>query len=109
MIRFRNETTNKLGGLSLMGGAEIMIDGTGFDSQAPNHLIKFKSQNTGLTEMTLIGPAMSGKFSFQDFRLQGPPKRAIFDFCGQNGELSDFSRKIFSVALFASFCEDFKT
>jgi len=54
-----------------MGGAEIMIDGTGFDSQAPNHLIKFTSRNTGLTEMTLIGPAMSDDDAFSSSSLGG--------------------------------------
>ena len=61
MARFRNETTNMLLGLSLMGGAEIMFDGSGFDAEATNHLIKLKPLNTGLTEMTLFGPALSGK------------------------------------------------
>ena len=46
-IRFRNETTNEeLSYVSMAGGLELFIDGTGFDEQAHINTVLFVSLQT---------------------------------------------------------------
>jgi len=65
MARFRNETTNTLNyGLSLMGGAEIMVDGAGFDDTPQSNLVMFTSHNTGYENLVLDAPLLKENDEF---------------------------------------------
>ena len=44
-----------------MGGAEIMLDGAGFDDTPQSNLIMFNSHNTGFESLVLDAPSLKGK------------------------------------------------
>ena len=63
MVRYRNfETPNTSGFYSILGGAEIAFEGSGFSPDSHDNQVRLKSLNTGLTHVTFKAPAQSGKF-----------------------------------------------